>query len=199
MQAQGTLLIEITIKTETNNDKERNIMKKDLTQIEAARITDHIVFGSKTGDRNGAFIVAEADGNNQRTGTTLSITVNDGSKSGWETAAVEASTLQKVPGQKRDGPQEQVLSQPTFDQVRCVKDFFWEEDETVQIFIPANAPRDESHTIWLYRKVGQDAELPMSEQYAPCEPVTDFKVVEAEEVEDELASPDGPSSDGEPI
>ncbi len=172
-------------------------MKKNLNEIEAARITDHVVFGSNPGDPCGAFIIAEANERGERTGTTLSITVNDGSKSGWETAAVEASTLQKVPGQKRNGPQEQVPSQPTFDQVRAVKDFFWEQNETVQIFIPANAPKDESNVIWLYRKVGEDAELPMSEQYEPTDNVTDFK--QAAAIEDELASPEGPNNDGGPV
>ena len=172
-------------------------MKKNFNEIEAARVIGHPILGSKTGDRTGAFVIGEANHNGELTGTTLSMTVDDGAQTGWEHVAVEASKLEKKPGQKRGGPEVQVSCQPTWEHMQAVKDFFWGKDETVLQFHPANERKGESNVLHLWRKVGEDAELPLELESEAPDNVTDFK--QAEAVEDEVTPPDSPNSDGEPV
>lgn len=119
-------------------------MKKQVPQnIERYRIKIGPLASDASYGMNGAFTINYA-------GTELHVIISDGE--GWDHVSV--STWHRC---------------PTFDELKWIKNLFWEKDETVIHFWPKESEYVNFHpyTLHLWKKQGVDYELPPKKFIGP--------------------------------
>lgn len=129
-------------------------MKTSFAHLEKGRsLTGQ--YASKEGDRTGEFVVRISED------TILHMIADCGSMSGWEHVII--SRVQKT----GEGIVMNLLDIAT---IAMVKEMFWDDNETVAIFISEDAPTlTNSPLVHLWKSKRQQYILPKSELFTPSQ------------------------------
>ena len=115
-------------------------MKTDWTHLEQFRHTEGLMGStSQTHGRNGAFVLPRG-----RVRLYIIASCGDQLQVGWEHVSVHAQDYKGV-------------RCPTWDEMCCVKDLFWEAEECVVQYHPPRSQwvNNHPHTLHLWKRLGE--------------------------------------------